>query len=332
MVSVFFPPGNPEYCCEKKGLEMGKRLLEYGLQSSAFFCTNKKYGFLTHVNVYHGNNPVYPGHVAKHSSAIEHMTYIWSKTRGFGEQHHMSRNPEPPRFCWSPQKNTRFFILNPLDLYKGLGWFRPQGITRYHKCMMDYDGMYIYTILYHTCFITSASTKGQSSLVVSNDSYWTIQRLQDFLVWRHLATPKTAFWTARKRHLKWDKPIGQAMAKLFLGMYWWFKTLRTTSDIGVHHPKKNDIWASLKTKNNANQQSPTMPKAPKQKSIQDWTRLSGALRLYVSYVLHLWNVYQHVGHYGGNCWYIFKTTAAFGYCLNRTSLNHASLCLSLSLL
>lgn len=74
-------------------------------------------------------------------------------------------------FADPPKKNTRFYILNPLDLYKGLEWFRPQGITRYHKCMMDYDGMYIYTILYHTCFITSASTKGQSSLVVSNDSY-----------------------------------------------------------------------------------------------------------------------------------------------------------------
>ena len=41
----FVFPGNPEYCCEKKGLEMGKRLLEYGLQSSAFFLYQQKAWF-----------------------------------------------------------------------------------------------------------------------------------------------------------------------------------------------------------------------------------------------------------------------------------------------
>lgn len=53
MVSVGFFPWKPRILLQKKGLEMGKRLLEYGLQSAAFFCTNKKHGFLTHVNVYH---------------------------------------------------------------------------------------------------------------------------------------------------------------------------------------------------------------------------------------------------------------------------------------
>ena len=51
-------------------------------------------------------------------------------------------------FADPPKKNTRFYILNPLDLYKGLEWFRPQQNTGYHKCMMDYDGMYIYILYY----------------------------------------------------------------------------------------------------------------------------------------------------------------------------------------
>jgi methionine synthase II (cobalamin-independent) len=100
MVSVvLFSLETQNIAAKKKGLKWGKDCLNTGFKVQPSFCTNKKHGFLTHVNVYHENNPVYPGHVAKHSSAMEHMTYVWSKTRGFGEQHHMSRNPEPPRFC-----------------------------------------------------------------------------------------------------------------------------------------------------------------------------------------------------------------------------------------
>ena len=43
-------------------------------------------------------------HVAKHSSAMEHMSYVWSKTRGFGEKYNMSPNLQPPRFCWTKPK------------------------------------------------------------------------------------------------------------------------------------------------------------------------------------------------------------------------------------